>query len=606
MVKNGKIVNLELKDVSIPSHSPFPYTPEKFTPKEITILLNFFTNWDKPVFAIHNLPQEVIGAMFSRYSRATKTVRRLFLDEFFKDAKIGKGIGNFDLSNATERTKNFYKRVFAEYGDDSVIQMGSVHIAFEYVSQIVVKVIEDNRVASAYIEKSTRYVDFGNKVSGRFLFVDIPELKGTQFEKEVYKWNNLAFKYYIKSYPTTFRYFKKRYPLKDQVFVNPDTGLEVTYRKIKNPEEKEIAKKAYERALRARSFDAIRLFLPITMVSNLGAHFSGQAAENCVNKMLSSEFSEVRQVGAIAAEELNKISPNFMQHINHRYGEVQRQYKMDLKKMQGQATEERIKNFKFKNNQKDVTLVDFDKDPEVKIASQIIYTNQRKGLSKSEIIGKLQSIKRRDLRKKNGLRFSPTLVQFIKDAIPDRKKGLNRRHKLPRAFEQVYVEVEFLADYGVYKDLQRNRISSTERQPFLSRHVRVPKEYKDKGMEKVYEMYKDLDKMTKDVQTELSKSSEKEIRNTAEYLTLHGSLVRFNIKANLRQWVFFAELRTIEGGHPAYRNAMQKAVKEIIKVYPFMKRYFAHVNWTKDTGLGRLRAEVRTQEKLNEIADTRF
>jgi thymidylate synthase ThyX len=127
-----------------------------------------FTNWDRPVFAIFNLPQEVVGAMFSRYSRSAKSVRRLFLDEFWNEKGLGFQVirNSLDrLDKARERTKSFYERVFAEYGDDSVIQMGSVHVAYEYVSQILgAKAIEDQRVASAYIEKSTRYVDFSTKL----------------------------------------------------------------------------------------------------------------------------------------------------------------------------------------------------------------------------------------------------------------------------------------------------------------------------------------------------------------------------------------------------------------------------------------------------------
>ena len=112
-----------LKDVDVPSKFPYPYTPEKFTKKEKKVLLNFFTNWDKPIFAIHNLPQEVIGAMFSRYSRTAKSVRRLFLDEFWNQeeelASARRGLvelGNlsFPFAKAKERTRDFYQKVFAE------------------------------------------------------------------------------------------------------------------------------------------------------------------------------------------------------------------------------------------------------------------------------------------------------------------------------------------------------------------------------------------------------------------------------------------------------------------------------------------------------------
>ena len=55
---------------------------EPFTPDERRALAPYFTNLDRPVFALTNLPEVVKGALFARYSRSAKSVRRLFLDEF--------------------------------------------------------------------------------------------------------------------------------------------------------------------------------------------------------------------------------------------------------------------------------------------------------------------------------------------------------------------------------------------------------------------------------------------------------------------------------------------------------------------------------------------
>ncbi|MFC1600482.1 FAD-dependent thymidylate synthase [Patescibacteria group bacterium] len=588
MSYSSKNVKSVLGSINIPERFPFPYAPEKFTSKEKKILTQFFTNYDKPIYAIYNLPQEVVGAMFSRYSRTSKSVRRLFMDEFIKGKSARDFTAPLALSSAEERTKNFYKRVFAEFGDDSVIQMGSVHIAFEYVSQLAVKVIEDQRIGAAYIEKSTRYVDFGNKVNNHYLFTEPSEIMNSSYAMEYLAWNKLAFSSYIKALPFARKYFRKKFPLREQVFTNPKTGGEIIYKNIKSAKEKEIAKKAYDRASRARSFDSVRLFLPITIVSNLGAHCSGQSVENMINKMLSSSLAEIRLAGKMAYEELVKISPNFLQHIDHKYGEVQREYKSNLRESQLRVVDElssKLKSVKKKN----VRLVDCDPNALVKLASQIIYIYSRKGLSKKDVLARVKKLKEKEL------------IDILMKAIDRKGVRLNRRHKLPRAFEHVFAEIEFYQDYGVYKDLQRNRMSTTERGFYLAEKTQIPDEYKDKGMEKVLESYNKLAKMTKVLQKKLMSSEDSKLQNAAEYIMLHGSMVRFSIKANLRQWVFFSELRTIEGGHPSYRNAMQKAAKEIIKVYPFMKPLFAYVNWTKDVGLGRLRAEIKTQEKLSKL-----
>ena len=60
---------------------------EGFSKPEQKILAPFFTNLDEPVFGL-KLPQEVAGALFSRYSRSTKSLRHTFLDEFLGDPEL--------------------------------------------------------------------------------------------------------------------------------------------------------------------------------------------------------------------------------------------------------------------------------------------------------------------------------------------------------------------------------------------------------------------------------------------------------------------------------------------------------------------------------------
>ena len=61
---------------------------ERFTADERRALSPYFTNLDDGVFALRNLPEVVKGALFARYSRSAKPLRRLFLDEFL-DAVAG-------------------------------------------------------------------------------------------------------------------------------------------------------------------------------------------------------------------------------------------------------------------------------------------------------------------------------------------------------------------------------------------------------------------------------------------------------------------------------------------------------------------------------------
>ena len=64
------------------------YAIEQFAADEEDILRRYFTNLDKPVFGLVNLPEVVKGALFARYSRTHKSLRRLFLDEFVEDLDV--------------------------------------------------------------------------------------------------------------------------------------------------------------------------------------------------------------------------------------------------------------------------------------------------------------------------------------------------------------------------------------------------------------------------------------------------------------------------------------------------------------------------------------
>src|ERR1700754_3052102 len=97
------------------------YVPETFTDEEAEVLRRYFTNLDGPVFALVNLPEVVKGALFARYSRSSKGLRRLFLDEFAGDLDLT-GDEHHDATVGLRRAEQLYERVFVEFGDDSVAQ----------------------------------------------------------------------------------------------------------------------------------------------------------------------------------------------------------------------------------------------------------------------------------------------------------------------------------------------------------------------------------------------------------------------------------------------------------------------------------------------------
>src|SRR6059036_3964404 len=182
---------------------------EDFTRDEQAALAPYFTTLDGPVFALVNLPEVVKGALFARYSRSPKSLRRLFLDEFVGTAALGEGpAAAADIGVA--RAESLFERVFVEYGDDSVAQLGGVHLACEGVSNVLTKVLEWGRLM-ANLEQSTRYVPYDDRPNGRWKYHVPAELDGDLRARYV-ETLDAAFETYAAWLPRMREFFERRHP----------------------------------------------------------------------------------------------------------------------------------------------------------------------------------------------------------------------------------------------------------------------------------------------------------------------------------------------------------------------------------------------------------
>jgi thymidylate synthase ThyX len=187
------------------------YAVEAWTDEEGEILRRYFTNLDGPVFALVNLPEVVKGALFARYSRTAKSLRRLFLDEFVGDLDIS-GDHGVDATVGLARAEQLYDRVFYEYGDDSVAQLGGVHLACEQASNLLTKVLERGRLMS-YMEKSTRYVAYDSRLpNGRYRYFRAPEILDSPVGARYVGDMDRLFDAYAGLLPVLQSWFAARYP----------------------------------------------------------------------------------------------------------------------------------------------------------------------------------------------------------------------------------------------------------------------------------------------------------------------------------------------------------------------------------------------------------
>src|SRR6476660_6242159 len=245
------------------------YVAEEFNDDEAEVLRRYVTNLDQPVFALVNLPEVVKGALFARYSRSAKSLRRLFLDEFVGELDISGDI-SIDATVGPRRAEELYDKVFFEYGDDSVAQLGGVHLACEQASNLLTKVLEWGRLM-AYLEQSTRYIAYDARIGGRYRYYRDPDVGmsnlGTRYVGDM----DRMFDCYGDLLAPMQDFFREQFPKGDD-----DSDF------------------VYRQAIRAKAFDSLRVLLPAASLSNVGIFGTGQASESLLIRMRSHPLPEAR------------------------------------------------------------------------------------------------------------------------------------------------------------------------------------------------------------------------------------------------------------------------------------------------------------------------
>jgi thymidylate synthase ThyX len=229
------------------------YPVESFTEDECERLRPHFTNLDRPVFALVNLPETVKGALFARYSRYPGTLRRMFLEEFAAD--LHALAASWDGEEG-QRASQLYERIFLGYGDDSVAQLGGAHVACEWVSNVLTKVLQRPRLG-AYLEQSTRYIAYDAPMPappGGYRYYRDPEL-GPEYETAM----DELFSIYSAALPRVCAWAEEEFP--------------------RAPEE---ASPAYARAIKAKALDLLRGLLPASSLSHMGIFATGQTYEQLI------------------------------------------------------------------------------------------------------------------------------------------------------------------------------------------------------------------------------------------------------------------------------------------------------------------------------------
>jgi len=494
------------------------YASERFSDEEAAILRPYFTNLDGPVFALVNLPEVVKGALFARYSRSDKSLRRLFLDEFVPDLDLT-GDLTVDAGAGLARAEQLYDKVFLEYGDDSVAQLGGTHLACEQASNLLTKVLEWGRLM-AYLEQSTRYIHYDSRLGGRYRYWRPPAIMegplGTRYVADM----DAIFDAYAAALPALTDWARERYP--------------------KEPGDSDFV---YKQTIKAKACDAARGMLPAATLSNVGIYGTGQAYEALLLRMRAHALPEARTYSQLMLEELRKAIPSFLSRVDRPDRGVQWSEYMRSTRESTEAVVRRLFGQETTEPSESVTLTDFDPDGELKVVAAIVYGAT--DLSDEQILRKVRALGVDDRR-------------AILDAyVGDRH---NRRHRPGRAFERTDYRFDITCDYGAFRDLQRHRMLTIEWQRLTPKHgYDIPEPIDEAGLTPQYREVMERSALLHDT---LSLRHPED----ASYAVSLGYRIRFAMQMNAREAMHLLELRTSPQGHASYRVICQEMHRQIASV----------------------------------------
>ncbi len=535
------------------------FLEESLTEQESILLQPFVTNCDRSIFGLRNLPEVVKGALFSRYSRSDKSLRRILLDEFIQAPEAGftKIVGKSNSNNteqivAIQQAQSFYDRVLIGYGDDSVAELGGAHIACEGISNIAAKALEDSRIGISPLEKSTRYVPFNRKVNGRYRYYREPSIMASP---------------HAVLYESTL----------DHLFDTYTALIEPLLAWVRSctPKDTSTSERAYNSATRAKALDLLRGLLPMATLTNVGLFGNGRAFEYLLVKLAASPHPEVRNLGLAMQGELDQIIPSFVKRAKTERGAKAAEYiskNCDRTKL---LVQRNLSTFE-PHSTTSVTLVEHDPDAEVKVVVAILYPHTDLTWEQvQKYVAGLSATER---------------VEIINTYVGERE---SRFHRPGRAFEETYYTFDILADLGAYRDLHRHRVLTQERQNYTVRHgYIVPPELEAAHLIEPY-------RKALDDAAETTEIISKDLPDAAQYVVPFAYRIRWRMKLNLREIYHLVELRSSRQGHPTYRAIAQEMYKQINAVHPTLvaNMHFVDLN---DYTLERLAAEQRIDAKLQQ------
>ena len=532
------------------------YPSETFTEAERARLAPHVSDLDGPVFALLNLPETVKGALFARYSRYPGTLRRLFLDEFADS--LPELPAGWDTSAEGGRAAQLYERIFLGYGDDSVAQLGGAHVACEWVSNVLTKLLQRPRLG-AYLEQSTRYIAYdapmeatppAGSARGRYRYYRDASL-GPEYEAAM----DALFDAYSALLPRVSAWAAEQFP--------------------RRADEDD---RAHARAIKAKALDLLRGLLPAASLSHMGIFATGQTYEQLILHLLAHPLPEAQRCGRMILTAVQSTIPSFVTRVERpERGGAWVDY-LRTRAQAGAAWASRLELAEDEGASADggpsVTLLRHDGDEDDLLAALLFEASGVPEERAHERVAALGGEER---------------AALLRDLAGARE---NRRHRPGRGFEALRYRFEIVSDYGAFRDLQRHRMLTCQWQA-LTPHLgaEVPEEVELAGCGDDYRRALETSR------GEYERLVAGGLRDAAPYAVCLGYRIRYVLDMNARAAMQLIELRSGREGHPSYRAVAHALHAAIAEVHPAVGAAMTHVDRETEPRLERILSEIRTQAK---------
>jgi thymidylate synthase ThyX len=510
-----------------------------------------FSNRNRDVFLIKT---DMIdrGALMSRYSRTLNLDIRDVYEKEFK--------------NNPEKASSFYKRIFLDYGDESVAELTTAQLGIQNISNVLSKVIEEPRIGLSYLEKSSRYVKYSKKVNGRYLYLNGKDAGMPEMEDEYNKMCTDLFEFYSESYPVMMKYMEENNPLESFTF--EVGGKNYSYSDLKSVDT-DLMEKSYRSSLRSAVLDEIRAVLPASTLTNMGLSGNGRAFISLIERLNSYGTPESKKYAVMIYNELEPELPELIDDAVTSHGKAQVDYT--------NSRDSLGKNVPYDNSKPgSVRLINYmDEGTAIDMATRmLIYQNT----------GAYGSVS-----------MAPDQEESLLNGLASIRG--NRRHKIGRAFESINYTFEVNMNYGAFREFQRHRFFSIIRKPLGTCYgYDIPE-----NLARIPDLRNRYEVLMRDAAELYVKIRKKYGEKLAQYAVPYAYRYPVVFSANLNELTYFIELRSNPQVHPDLRKVAFDIFYEIKRVHPRLARLIKYVD-TGDYRLGRLPAEVRKEAKKKDLS----